>query len=534
MSNDLIQNYRKNPDQFFEDVLGIDTLEDYQKDVLKKVSKHNRVLVRSSHSTGKTYLMARIALWFYACFENSLVITTAPTHKQVENLLWGELREAFKKSKMPLGGTLLRTKLTKSDKWFCLGLSPQKTAGTSEEQQGSTFQGYHSDHVMVIFDEATGVTADVWKMAEGLMTSGKMVKFVAIANPTTRACEFFEKFKSAIWHKIHLSCFNSPNLIANGFIDKEKIQDEIDRLMLLSEDKRLLEIESYNQPVPPLASAQWAVSYIMEWGMQHPLTMSKVFGEFPDDDDSVMIPLSYVTAAINRKLEIDVTESRYIGVDVARYGSDKSVLCELVGYKNTDLIEIAKRSTTVVAGHVINMINNEHVAKPTIVLVDATGIGAGVFDALEEAQKEGVIDKTVELLEIHFAASPVNENETDKEIIAQDKSRFTNLKAKMFQFLANDMRDNINLIDDSNYIKELPTIQAAPDSKGRLRIESKEDYKKRTGRPSPDFSDALALSNYGRYANISYGKFNKNKPSKPMIKAPRKKERKSGVKAREY
>jgi hypothetical protein len=530
----LIDEYRIKPDEFFEDVLGIDTLECYQSDVLRRVAKYNRVLIRSSHSTGKTYMMARIALWFYSCFENSLVITTAPTHKQVEKLLWGELRDAYKNSKMPLGGVLLNTQLKKSDKWYCLGLSPQKTAGSSDEQQGSSFQGYHSDHVLIIFDEATGVPPDIWKMAEGLMTSGKIVKFVAIANPTTRACEFYEKSKLASWHSIHLSCFNSPNLRANGFFNKEDIQDEIDRLMMMPEDERLMEISSYAQPTPHLASAQWAIEFCMEWGLDHPLVVSKVFGEFPDDDDSVLIPMNLVTAAFERDTELEETSLRCIGVDVARYGSDKSVLCEMVGTKHTDLLAVAKRSTTVVTGHVINMINNDHVARDTVVLVDATGIGAGVFDNLIEKQQEGIISKKVDIREIHFGASPVNEDEKDQEIIDQDKSRYANLKARMFQLLSNDMRYCIDLINDSNFMKELPTIKSFPDSKGRLRIESKEDYKKRTGRPSPDYSDALALCNLGRYVNITYGSFNKNISSEPIVKQKKRRERRSGVKVSEY
>jgi hypothetical protein len=180
------------------------------------------------------------------------------------------------------------------------------------------------------------------------------------------------------------------------------------------------------------------------------------------------------------------------------------------------------------------MINNSNVARHTIVLIDSTGIGAGVFDNLEEAQREKIIPKEVELVEIHFGATPVNEQEKDKEIIEQEKARYVNLKAKMFNSLALDLKTGLDIINDSNYIKELPTIKSFPDSKGRLRIESKEDYKKRTGRSSPDFSDALALANYGRYINISYGKFNNNQATKPLVKQNHKRKRKSSVKISEY
>jgi len=520
--------YQNEPDFFFEDALGITTLEDYQRDALRVIKENNRVVIRACHSVGKTWLLARVALWFFTCFRNSIIISTAPSFKQVEALLWGELRDAYKKSKVPLGGKLLNTKLTKSEKWYAMGFSPQKTAGTTDEQQGSTFQGFHSDHVLIIFDEATGIPPDIWKMAEGLMTSGMVVKFVGIANPTTRACEFFNKFSSAKYTKLHFSCFDSPNLKANGFYCKQDLRDEIERLLLLPEAERFSIIDNYKKPTPNLLSAQWVIDFIMEWGFDHPLVLSKVFGEFPEDSDEVLVKLSTVENAIKKDLELDPLEDRFIGVDVARYGSDKSVITEIIGYKQTGLISIAKRSTTEVTGHVIKMINGDNNNHRTIVLVDATGIGAGVIDNLIEKQQEGIISKKVELIEIHFGASPVNPNEKDKTKIDEDRTRYANLKAKMFQLLANDLENNLDIWDDTNFLKELPTIKSFPDSKGRLRIESKEDYKKRTGRPSPDYADSLALSNLGRYVNIKFGSFTQthHEAQKPLIKRgikPRKK-----------
>jgi hypothetical protein len=86
--------------------------------------------------------------------------------------------------------------------------------------------------------------------------------------------------------------------------------------------------------------------------------------------------------------------------------------------------------------------------------------------------------------------------------------------------LSNDLKEKIDLIDDENYLKELPTLKASFDGKGRLKIESKDDYKKRTGRNSPDFADSLALSNLGRYVNISFGSFKdlQREKSVPIIK----------------
>lgn len=530
---DMISKWRANPETFFVDVLGIDTLEDYQIDLLHKIAANQRVTVRACHSVGKTWTLARVALWFYTCFDDSIIISTAPTFNQVEALLWGELRDAFKKSKHDLGGTLLTTSLKKSDKWYCKGFSPQKKAGESDEQLSSSMSGFHSKYVLVIFDEATGIPADIWKMAEGLMTSGVMVRFVAIANPTTRSCEFFKTFSSARYVKVHLSCFNSRNLRVNGFYNFADIDAEIERLLEMPEESRLIEIQKYKKPVPHLVSAQWVLEFVLEYGIDHPLVMSKVFGNFPDDDENALIKMTWVEDAMARDIPYDKEELRCIGIDVARRGEDKSVLVEMIGKKQTAMEVGVKQVTTVIAKLAIRMINNEYLDHRTIVLVDATGIGAGVYDMIVEAKENQEIGKNVQIIEVHFGASSVNPDEKDKEEIERDRSRYANLKAKMYQLLANDLKDHIDIFDDVNFIKELPMIKLnLNNTKGKLEIESK----KRAGSKSPDFADALLLANYGRYVSITYGSFKNLKIDQlqPLIKRKKHKQRTTRIKSTSY
>lgn len=536
------EKWRSKPETFFTEVLGVTTLEYYQKDLLYKVAKREYISVRACHSVGKTWTVARIVLWFLCCFRNSIVISTAPTFLQVDTLLWGEIRDAYKNSKYAIGGTLLNTKLKKSDKWYAVGFSPQNKAGDSDEQIGSTFQGFHSDHVLVVFDEATGISADVKKMAEGLMTSGIMVRFVEIGNPTTRACGFFKTFSSPKYAKVHWSCFNSPNVRANGFTCKADIEDEIDRLLLMSEDDRLKAIEEYKKPVPHLLSAQWVISYILDWGMDHPLVVSKVFGDFPENDDDVLMTMKSVEDCIERELPYVDTDLRCIGIDVARYGDDKSVLIEMVAKTQTSCKQAVKKNITIVTGLSIQMINNDKKLYRTIVLVDATGIGSGVFDNLVEAQSQGVIHKDVELIEVHFGSGAVlkseekNKSQENIKINAQTKARFFNLKSRMFQMLANDVNSGLDLFDDSNFLKELPTIKSEPNSKGQMAVESKDKYRTRTKQKSPDYADALALCNFGRYVKIRFGSFKNNTSgeNKPLIKRKKDYTRKTKINPTSY
>ena len=533
MNKSFFATWRKRPDLYLKDVLG-NNLEGYQEEILSAIVENKQVAIKACHSLGKTFIMARVALWFFGCYKNSIVITTAPTFNQVEKLLWGELREAYKKSKIPIGGRLLNTKLTMADKWYCLGFSPQKSAGEDQGQQGSTFQGFHSDYVLIIFDEATGIPPDIWKMAAGLLTSGKIVKFVAIGNPTTRNCQFFECFSNPAWKGLTLNCFDSPNLKANGFNSKDDIFEEVVYLQTLSEIERFSRIAGYLKPVPHLVSAEWVIEYVLEWGIEHPLVVSKAFGEFPTEDDTVLVRMAYVELAQARDVNIDHQDHRCIGVDVARYGSDKSVITELIGKKQTGLKTLAKRDTMEIAGETIRVINNSERKRRTVVLVDATGIGSGVYDALVEAKADGIIDRDVELIEIHFGAAPVMDSDTDEEEIEKIKSRYANLKSRMFQHLADDLRDCLDIFDDKEYLKELPTLKSKVDSKSKIRMESKDDYRKRTGLSSPDKSDSLALANLGRYVNISFGSFKDIQPSSRKKPFSDGRSGKSRVKPREY
>jgi len=498
LTYEQVLKIRQKPEIFFKEILGVDRLEDYHLNILDAFVSFDRLAIAATHAVGKTWLTARLALFFLTMYKNSKVITTAPTNRQVKKLLWGELRSAHKKSKMPLGGRMLQTELILNDEWFAMGFAPQKEAGEGKEQVGSSFQGFHANYILIIFDEATGISADVWKMAEGLLTSGKIVKFVCIGNPTTRNCEFFNCFSSYEWKKIHLSCFDSPNMIANNFTDMRKLLDELDYLRSLSDNDRVQRIQNYKKLVPYLLSAQWVISKALDWGVTHPLFLSKALGQFPDEEENVIIQLGDVEKAMAREVQAIPGMKRFIGVDVARFGEDKTVFVEIVGYKNTRVKKLVKKDNTEVVGELIAFSKKEWSAYDTVILIDGTGVGGGVIDIIKEKQRNNEIPRSWEILEMHNAASC----DTDEE-----KSRFANIKAKMYDDLGKDIRDHLQLLDDSDFLAQLPTVKFKFDSKGKMLIESKDDYKKRTGRSSPDEADALALANHGRHVSKGIGRF---------------------------
>ncbi len=500
----------RDPVFHIEEVQGVTTLEDYQRDICRAIIENERVAVAACHDLGKTYIESKIALWFLSTFPNSRVITTAPTFNQVKNVLWAEIRAGHRNSKFPLGGVMLQTQWTIDSDWFAIGFSPQKGAGASEGQgTASSFQGFHAEHILVLFDEATGIPKSIWEQAEGMLTSG-FVRFVAIGNPTSKASEFHACFQSAAWKKIHLSCFDSPNLKANGITDLAKLIAELDALRELSDDDQQARLRSYKIVQPKLLSTSWVLAMALKWGIDHPLFVSKVLGQFPDEEDAVLMPLGLVEMAQAREPEFSETDTYSIGVDVARMGSDKSVITTMRGAAVLRSKTLVKKEGTEVAGAVIAEVR-EILSDPTIaprrlsIAIDGTGVGSGVLDPLNQSQREGVISQDITILEVHFGAGL----DTD-----EDKKLYFNLKAKLFHVLSTDLKKNMCLTQDSSYLEELPTILYRFNSKGQYVIESKDEYKKRTGRGSPDHADSLALANFARYPNQKRGVFHKQPTGK--------------------
>lgn len=504
--------FQKSPTDYFREVLDVQTLQGYQNKCLQTIADNERTAIRACHDLGKTFLVAGVVPWFLSCFPYCKIITTAPTYNQVKNILWSEIRSANARAKFPIGGEINLTEWKIDDGWFAIGFTPRNEVVGAGDGQGtaSSFQGFHAPGgVLVIFDEATGIPHNIWTMAEGLLTSGN-VKFVAIGNPTSTASEFYQCFKSAAWAKVSLSCFDSPNLIANGITDKQKLIDEAALVKSMTEQEAKVRLDSYVVPVSYLLTTKWVISSVIKWGIDHPLTVSKILGEFPQAGDNALIPLGYVEQAQLRVNWPEASDRKILGIDVARFGSDSTEFTPLHGKKQLGRKALYKQDTVQVVGEAIAYCFEVFGGWPDIIVVDETGIGGGVVDLLRDSVPDDVM---CEIRGVQFggAVECTGPKDCKHDDATCEKSKYVNLKARMFGLLQVDMKaeDGLSLIDDVVYLEEIPTIRFQYDKKGRMQIESKDEYKKRTGRGSPDRADSLALANYGRYDELTAGTFTK-------------------------
>lgn len=506
-----LTEYAQEPNLFMDEVLGVD-LENFQQRIVKAVFEHERVAISACHDVGKTFTLSRVILAFGTIFPFSKIITTAPTGRQVKHILWSEIRTGHSRAIVPLGGKMLTTEwqISPDGDWFALGFSPQKEAsGLDSEGQGtqSSFQGFHPNagdafknapHILVVFDEATGIPKQIWDMAEGLLTSAH-VRFVCIGNPTSSQSEFAKCFKSKSWYKIKLSCFDSPNLIANGITDMAKLKAELATIKNLSDDDYLAHIRAYKVVKPHLLTLSWVVEKAFKWGIEHPLFLGKVLGEFPTESENVKMSLGLIEQAQRVVYTPSEVDLRLVGVDCARYGSDSTVFTYLHGKHPKAAVSHSKKDTTETTGELINFCKAN--GWPNVIVIDETGIGGAIVDNMRQAQRDGTVPRSIKIMGVHFGGNPVGRNEKESKELKDEE--YVNLKAQLFDELAEGIKDGLGVFDEDIYLEELPTILYKYDSKGRLYIESKDEYKKRTGRGSPDHADSLGLAWFGRHFAVA-------------------------------
>ena len=195
----LLGRCRKDPIFFLTDILGVDPWEK-QCEIIESVRDNDNTCVASGHGVGKTFISACTTLWFLYCHYMSRVITTAPTNRQVEHILWAEIWSLHRNSRVPLGGKLLKMSLTISEKHYALGLATDDS---------DKFQGHHARHLLLVMDEAPGIEPAIFEASKGILTQAHS-KSLLIGNPTSPSGPFFDSFKSKYFNPIHISCYDSP------------------------------------------------------------------------------------------------------------------------------------------------------------------------------------------------------------------------------------------------------------------------------------------------------------------------------------
>lgn len=430
--------WQKDPALFVEQALGVSP-EAWQREALGHLATSNRLAIRSGHGVGKSALLAWVILWWLLTRYPAKAACTANTSTQLSDVLWGELDKWYRKLPPSLQDSLE----IKSER-LELTADPKQSfavARTARKEQPEAFQGYHSENMLFIVDEASGVDDIIFEVGRGAMSSPG-AKTVMTGNPTRTNGYFYNAFHSmrAFWSLMHVPCSRSTQC-SQQYIDECK----------------------------------------EEYGEESNAFRVRVLGEFPVEGDNTVIPLHLVESAIGRDVGLIPDSGEVWGLDVARFGDDRTALAKR---SSNHLLEPIKwwrgKDTMQVCGAVIDEWNNTK-RKPDTIFIDTIGIGAGVFDRLAE---------------LGYPVAGVNVAETPAF-----GERFLRLRDELWWLTREWFRSlNVRIPDDGGLLAELTLPTYSHSSSGKIKVESKDEVKKRTAKTasslgkSPDLADALILT----------------------------------------
>ena len=446
----VVGEARRDPVTFARLILGQNPWH-VQRDILTSAATNPLTAVKSCHSSGKTFNAAAVALWALARWQESLVITTAPTFRQVK-VLWGEIAEARRRYRIAFTEPKA-TELKLGDKRYAVGLS------TNDPNK---FQSYHAAHVLILADEAQGILSAIWEAVEGIRASGD-VRVLMQGNPTVPGGHYQDAFgrNRAIWKTFTISAFDTPNLQGVS----------IEQLLTMSEDELAIAPASY------LVTRRWVKERYQRWGPDHPMYRARVLGEFPEQSEVSVYSLAWIEAASHDPPALPndgVSRVMQVGIDVAGPGEDETVLVARVGG-----VIVAHKAWSLpdargVLAAALGNLRARRGFQMGPVVVDAVGIGYHVATHLA--------DQGYNVYAFNAGSSPL------------DPEHFVNAKAEAYWSLREWLeRREIKGLADEETQAQLAGVRYRHTASGRVEIESKEDAKKR-GQSSPDRAEALVLA----------------------------------------
>lgn len=416
---------------------------------------HNRnVAVKAAHGTGKSWLVAVLICWWIDTrYPNAFVASTAPSRAQINAIVWRYVRKMKEQIAQRYSEGLIDHQLpgyiTGDDQWKekggnLLGFGRKPP----ENKEDDSFQGIHDAAVLAVGDEAVGLTPEMID-ALGNITSNEGSRRILICNPTNPASYVAKLFReqTSNWSLHTISVFDSPNFTGNP---DGLTQAALDELVGPSyvEDKRA------------------------EYGEESARYKSRVLGEFAYETGDTLITTEDVAVAMDTVIVPLSTSPIYLGVDIARFGDDNSVIYINTGGKVRFLTSFGHNTLTDLA-KAVHQAALDYGAWE--VRYDVLGVGQG-FEELMWAHSPRPY-KMIGM--VGNAASP-------------SKGRWHNARAWWWDTMRQKLRLGKIDIDptDERLIDELcaPEYKYSVQSQGLL-VESKDDLKKR-GIKSPDFADA--------------------------------------------
>lgn len=452
---DFVLAYGGDPVGFVTEVLQANP-SPWQRQFLEAVARgERRITVRAGHGVGKSTACSWALIWHMVTRYPQKAVVTAPTAAQLFDALFAELKAWI--NKLP---PILRDSFEVFSDKVAFKAAPESSfisARTSSAERPEALAGVHSEHVLLVVDEASAVPEAVFEAAAGSM-SGHSATTILISNPTRNSGLFYKTHHqlASDWFRLHVSCIGNP-LVTEDFV------------------------------------RQIAATY----GEGSNAYRIRVLGEFAIADDDTLIAAELVDAAIDRDVTVGDDEPMVYGLDVARFGTDRTALCKRRG----PVVEEIRSWGGLDLMQTVGMVVNEaKLDRPVEICVDTIGLGSGVADRLRE---QGFNVKDVNVAE--SSAMNPNANKLRDELWLAAKDWLATRAVK--------------LPKDDLLRMELVAPRYNFTSSGKLVVESKDSMRKR-GQRSPDLADALCLTFAGNAAMVG-GRVSAWAPGKPLRRSIR-------------
>ncbi|NJM55320.1 MAG: hypothetical protein HC841_04865 [Verrucomicrobiae bacterium] len=444
--------------RFVREVLRADPAP-YQEDILRNFVLHKRAAVRGPHGLGKTALSSWIILWGASCCGDDVkVVTTASAWRQLTHYTWPEVRKWAARAMWELLGLRMR----RDHEILEYGIKlPGREAFAVASNDPALIEGAHAKTLLYVLDESKSIPDPFWDAIEGAFSG---------AGSDTEADAF----------ALAISTAGAPS---GRFYDIHKRKRGYEEWWV-----RHVTLEE--AVAAGRVSREWADGRKAQWGESSPVYQNRVLGNFAESGTDSVIPLAWIDQAVERWHERggkgEGKESW--GQDVAYTGDDDSVLACLVGSTFTELRVTSLEDPMQTAGRAIAALR-QNMDIP--IAVDVIGVGAGTYARLAEQGYQAIACNVAEATDLKDRSGEL---------------RFINLRAALWWALREALDpangEDVALPPDDLLIGELTAPRWTYTSAGKIKIEAKDDIRKRLGR-STDRADAIALAWYaGRLANI--------------------------------
>lgn len=437
-----------------------------QETILESLVENPKTGVWSAHATGKSHIASRAIAWWVDTHpvDDVFVVTSAPSAPQVRGILWRYAKDIHRKAHLPGNITDAEIPEWKVDgRLVGWGRKPQNL--TSEEQAKAVFQGIHAKYVLVVFDEADGIPKWLWDAAATLLTS-MTNRMLAIGNPDNPASHFATIRNDKMndipdedgdwWNKITISAYDTPAY--TGEPVSQNLKDH-------------------------LVTRAWVRGRIKEWGKDNALVRSKVDAQYPEIGDDILITPGMIQKCIAAFSDLPGDSQGRYSADIARMGADKCVVYRNRGGVMSFVAEWGKTDTAETTRNLIDILA-PHQGGVSMIIDIGGGLGAAPFDAM---RMEGH-----PVQQFDGSAKPLSDTSP-----REDGLRFQNRRAEQYWALREECDRSAVGIEPTNLRlqAQLLNIKYDTTATGRIKIEAKQDIKKRAGDgASPDHADTVMMA----------------------------------------